>query len=104
MSKKNPLWYELPSERWAEKTNEGQQTWVDAQRSKLYRAESAFRAAGSGAGYNYQEFGTIEAAQKYANSFLKSAWVKKRFPKKSTEPVTVQASAGHRSAYWRAYT
>ncbi len=103
MSIKNPLWYELPRKRWVEMAQDGYRMWTDSQMQKLYDAENALkRWMRRHSDKKFVEFDTIEQAQEYANKFLTSAWVVKRFGKQ--EPITVfvspkkTATSGFRSA------
>jgi len=94
MSTKNPLWYELPRARWIERTNDWTQTWTDTQKSKMYAAENRFRHQ-----VRCQQFGSVEAAQTYADKFLKSTWVVKRFKVDHSRPVVVN-SIPRGDAHW----
>jgi len=88
MSEKNPNWYELPKSRWEEKTNQGERTWWDSQRKKLYRAENAFR---NNDRVTFQQFASLVEAQKYADKFLTSAWVVQRWGEQA--PVKVKCTS-----------
>ena len=85
MSIKNPNWYELPKTRWEERTNTGERAWRDSQRQKLYDAESYFR--NTLWEDQYKEFASLKEAQAYADKFLKSAWVERRWGKQ--EKITI---------------
>lgn len=90
MSIKNPNWYELPKKRWESLTNAGERTWRDSQRQKLYDAESFFRNHSWDG--KYEEWETLAEAQAYADKFLKSAWVERRWGKQ--EAITVELING----------
>jgi len=96
MSEKHPLWYELPKEQWQERTNTGERTWTDSQKQKLYNAEDGLRfwlkcggkpSYTNSADSKLRKFETLAEAQKYADKFLKSAWVTRRFGEQ--KPITV---------------
>lgn len=84
MSIKNPHWYELPKERWRERT------WTDSQKQKLYDAENCFKRLFAG---RYKEFDTLKEVQRYVDKFLKSAWVTRRWGEQ--ESVTVYERLGN---------
>lgn len=83
MSIKNPNWYELPKKRWEERTNTGERTWRDSQKQKLCDAESCFRNHTEG-----RKFNSLAEAQAYADKFLKSAWVERRWGKQ--DKITIE--------------
>jgi putative metallohydrolase (TIGR04338 family) len=78
MSIKNPNWYELPKARWEERANDGERTWRDSQKAKLYDAENAFRRCNKDIN---REFDSIAEIERYANKWLRSAWVVRRWGK-----------------------
>lgn len=80
MSIKNPNWYELPKARWEERANTGERTWRDSQKQKLYDAENTFRRRNKDIN---KEFDSIAEIERYANKWLSSAWVVRRWGKQS---------------------
>lgn len=90
MSIKHPNWYELPRERWKERTNAGERTWTDSQKQKLYDAENRLKC---GWRIPYKKFDTIKEVQCYVDKFLESAWVTRRWGPQ--EPIEVQSRTGN---------
>ncbi|MFD4292723.1 TIGR04338 family metallohydrolase [Rhodococcus sp. NPDC058505] len=91
----------------------------DAQRSRVYDAESVVRRifdradAGTGRGLELygshltlpveRKFASVESVQDYADRVLALNWVRARWPR-SAEPVTVRARSGATAAHYEADT
>lgn len=65
-------WYKLPAKRWQEHNGEGDHSWRDSQKQKLYDAEQILR-------YHFKEINTefksIKEIEYYVGQLLKSAWI-----------------------------
>jgi len=93
MSIKNPNWYELPKTRWEERTNTGERAWRDSQKQKLYDAENAFRWRNKDIN---KEFDSIAEIERYANKWLRSAWVVRRWGKQPhVKIVEISGDSAH---------
>lgn len=98
MTKKNPEWFELGTSCWAETKEDGYRSFRDSQRQKLYDAEYRFALMMWPGMGDRPTFKSIKEIQEFADKFMKSAWVHRRFGHQ--RPVIIREHANLCDA-WR---